>query len=156
MFRLASPLEVAPLPKSGVYHLILHLPRPVRIRAGALGALRLPAGYYTYTGRAMRGLHARLARHARREGKRLRWHIDYLLRSAQLEGIRIAPAPGPGEECRLARLLLAQAEAHAGAEAVPRRGFGASDCRCPAHLFYWGADPPEVCGGGWGRAVSFR
>ncbi|MEE9274352.1 MAG: GIY-YIG nuclease family protein [bacterium] len=138
---------------SGVYHLLLRLGRPRRIRVGALGLLPFPAGYYTYTGRAMRGLGARLARHSRRGGKRLRWHIDYLRRAAALEAIRLVAADEAEAECRLALDLLAQARRRLGAGALLHPGFGASDCRCPAHLVHWGERPPGMRGPAWGRPV---
>lgn len=111
----------------GVYIAVFHLPRARRIAVGRLGRFHFPAGLYFYVGSAQRGLHSRLARHARRD-KPLRWHIDYLsTRSRMLGAILIA---GPRRlECELAARL-------ARGLSRPVAGFGASDCPCRAHLFH--------------------
>ena len=118
-------------PRSGVYLLILRLARGRRIRVGRLGRIPFPAGLYLYAGSARGCLGPRLARHRRRE-KPARWHIDYLRRHARLVGAAVAPW-GPGRECALARAAL-------GARGVREvaRGFGSSDCGCPAHLAHLG------------------
>lgn len=87
-----------------------------------------------YVGSAMGGLAARLARH-HRAGKRLHWHIDYLLHDPGTRLLQSLPIAGPVRlECPLAREVAGLAE-----EAVPR--FGCSDCRCPSHLFRFTGDP---------------
>lgn len=116
-------------PEGWLYTLSLVLPRRRRIRVGALGTFVFPAGRYLYTGSARRGAAARIARHARRD-KRLRWHIDYFRRFALLDGIRILPA-AEATECELNRQALERPGAR-----VPVRGFGSSDCPCPAHLVF--------------------
>ncbi len=112
---------------SGAYQLILRLEQPEVIAVGALGSHRFPSGTYIYTGRASRGLNQRIARHQRRE-KRFRWHIDYLLQQARIEGIRVYPGQAT-EECSInyetARSLQGM---------FPLKGFGSSDCRCASHL----------------------
>ena len=141
------------IPTSGVYHLLLRLKNPKCIRVGALGGISFPAGYYTYTGRAMRGLAARLARHARRE-KRLRWHIDYFRNHSELIEIRLIPTDKPGEEERLANALLQQARGALGEAALPAPGFGSSDSRQPSHLIFWGKSRPDMTGKVWGRPLD--
>ena len=64
--------------------------------------------------------------HARRR-KRLRWHIDYLSTRATMLGAIVIQGP-KRLECRLAGAL-------ARSGALPIRGFGCSDCRCPSHLY---------------------
>ena len=125
MIRL-SPGQKPPFDK-GFYQLHLTLPHSTSMAIGALGAHTLPAGHYIYTGSARRGLHARLSRH-QRHSKTLRWHIDYLLLSAQITAIDVFEIRET-DECTLARqsLLLPGSE-------VIVRGFGSSDCGCPAHL----------------------
>ena len=118
----------------GVYHLILHMAKPAAVRVGRLGRFTFPGGYYVYTGSAMNGLEPRLARHRRRR-KKLRWHIDYLLRRAELIDILAIPTP---RRCECERNQ--QALSLPGAEAVVP-GFGSSDCRCPAHLVYCRSRP---------------
>ncbi|MBT3351718.1 MAG: GIY-YIG nuclease family protein [Nitrospinaceae bacterium] len=136
------PKKFKSLPPSGVYHLVLHLGKERRIQVGALGRFVFPAGYYTYTGRSMRALPARVARHARRD-KTLRWHIDYFRRHTKFIGVQVIASTKPGDEERLARALLALAQKQTGNNAVPAPGFGASDSSCPAHLFYWGNLSPD-------------
>ncbi len=121
----------------GVYHLLLHVSRSMALRIGKLGVFTFPAGYYVYTGSAMRGLRARLNRHRRRR-KKLWWHIDYLLRRAEIVDVVEVPTRRP-MECALNRRVLKMAGAR-----VVARGFGASDCRCEAHLAYFGAVRPDV------------
>lgn len=118
--RLKSP---------GVYQLHLQLDAPARIAVGRLGTFDFPAGRYIYTGSALSGLAARLARH-RRAVKVLHWHIDYLLQHARLVEVTIV-ATSERLECA----LNAQALAQPGAQIIAPR-FGSSDCRCPAHLVY--------------------
>ena len=119
------------VPQGGIYMLIIHMRGAEIVAAGALGDLELGEGYYAYVGRAKRGLPARLARHVRREGKRLYWHVDFLLEKAWLEEIWVFPLRAG--ECELARRLEAE-----GASRETLRGFGSSDCRCPGHLLFLG------------------
>lgn len=115
----------------GVYQLDLRLDETMAIQIGRLGTFTFPAGRYIYTGSALGGLEARLSRHRRAE-KTLRWHIDYFLQHARLVGVTIHPTTAR-LECALNAATLARPEAQIIA---PR--FGASDCRCPAHLVYLG------------------
>jgi Uri superfamily endonuclease len=112
---------------SGAYQIILHLDRPAIILVGALGSWTFPRGTYIYTGRASRGLRKRIERHQRVE-KKLRWHIDYLLQNARIEGIRVLPSKADAE-CSInnetVRILKG---------IFPVKGFGSSDCRCTSHL----------------------
>lgn len=120
-------------PDAGVYQIWIELRRPIPTRVGRLGVIRFAKGVYVYTGRASRGLRARVLRHVH-GGKRLHWHIDYLLalRSARVRQVVLA-STDPDDECNVNR---AATEAWV---AVP--GFGSSDCHngCPGHL--WGKGP---------------
>lgn len=120
----------------GVYVLWLYLAGERELQVGALGRHRLPSGYYAYVGSAQGGVVRRLRRHARKV-KPLHWHIDYLRVYAAL--VRAAAAEvGREYECALAEALR---RAPGATVVVP--GFGSSDCRCAAHLFYF-ASSPEV------------
>jgi Uri superfamily endonuclease len=110
-----------------VYALLIRLERTCTIVVGALGPIRFEAGDYLYAGSAKSGLSSRIARHLRAE-KRLRWHIDYLLRRATVRDV-YTEAWAPGAECSLAERALRSGFALPGP-----RGFGSSDCRCPSHL----------------------
>lgn len=123
------------LPDSGIYVLVIHARGGTAVAVGALGELRLREGYYAYVGRAVKRLGARLARHARDQGKRRRWHIDYLLDAAELEEAWVFPLEAG--ECETAAALESGGGTRGGL-----RGFGAGDCRCPGHLVYLGREKP--------------
>ena len=115
----------------GVYQLWLKLPRLARLTVGKLGTFDFPPGVYVYTGSAMGGLEQRLARHQRRR-KKMHWHIDYMLRRANIVRIT-ARATRRRLECS----WNAQTLRLAGAQVVVLR-FGSSDCDCATHLVYLG------------------
>jgi len=125
---------------SGVYLFVFDLARTLTVSVGALGKVSLPPGRYGYIGSARRALAARLARHARRR-KPLRWHIDYLTRRATSLGAIVWPWD-EGRECRVAEAIRS---AGVGSLVVPR--FGASDCRCPGHLYALGEGGVEELAG---------
>jgi Uri superfamily endonuclease len=118
----------------GTYVLALRLDEAQTVSAGRLGELQFPAGHYLYTGSAFGpgGLHARLARHRRRLGHRKRphWHVDYLREVAVWNGAWVR-ASSQRLECEWAQKLRNLDSAR-----ILAAGFGASDCRCPAHLVY--------------------
>jgi Uri superfamily endonuclease len=124
-------LEVGDLapPEPGSYVLIIHLAQPTTIGIGRLGSFEFSAGWYGYAGSAQGpgGLAARLSYH-RRRNKTFHWHIDYLLVHAELVEIWWA-VDIKRKECIWASALRALPGAR-----VPVPNFGASDCRCLAHL----------------------
>lgn len=127
---------------TGSYQLILHLPEATTLQVGRLGAFLFPTGRYVYTGSALNGLEARLARH-QRQTKTLHWHIDYLLCHARIIRIRVF-LTARKIECALNRQVLRQSGAY-----VIAKGFGSGDCRCPSHLVYLGpsrASPYRTAG----------
>ncbi len=117
-------------PDAGVYQLWIQLTHDVRATVGRLGRFRFPVGLYVYTGRASRGLRARVRRHFGGAARR-HWHIDYLLAKPQVAVVGVALASlDADEEC-----LMNQAVSLTGECVAP--GFGASDCRagCATHLW---------------------
>ena len=118
----------------GIYHLLLHLPKLAHIRVGRLGVCTFPRGWYVYTGSAMNGLEARVARHRRRR-KKGHWHSDYLLRHAEIVEV-VTVRTRRRIECARSRRVLSLP----GAQVVVK-GFGASDCRCEAHLVHFPERP---------------
>lgn len=118
----------------GTYALLLDLREHRRLTVGKLGAFAFPAGYYVYIGSALNGLQHRLARHLRR-GKILRWHVDYLREIAEVDEAWCVV----GEE-RLECSWMETVRSWPGATVIAP-GFGSSDCRCPAHLAYFGEKP---------------
>ncbi|MBI3078211.1 MAG: GIY-YIG nuclease family protein [Deltaproteobacteria bacterium] len=124
----------------GSYVLVIRLKRRRKIQVGHLGQADFPAGYYVYTGSARGGLANRIARHLRKRGKKLRWHIDYLIRCPEAAVVEVLALPSRRrEECRVNRLVGALPGAR-----VILRGFGSSDCRegCPSHLAYFSGPSP--------------
>ncbi len=123
--RLAAMIPAA----GGTYVLGLHLAAGREIRVGRLGVFLFPMGWYAYAGSAQSGLRGRLGRHLDVHHA-LHWHLDYLLARSSLRRVWYVASPAR-LECRWARALLALPGA-----SLPALRFGASDCRCPAHLVY--------------------
>ncbi len=133
---LRVPFEIldAELQDGGAYLLLIKMDDEVKITAGSLAQAALKRGYYVYVGSASRNLSKRVDRHTRKKKKK-RWHIDYLIEKAT----RVKPVPVISSdklECELAGRLSDIAD-------CPVKGFGSSDCRCPAHLFYFTENPLE-------------
>ncbi|MFP4528699.1 MAG: GIY-YIG nuclease family protein [Candidatus Kapaibacterium sp.] len=126
---------------SGAYQLVVRLAEDKRIEIGAFGEFDFRAGYYIYTGSAMRNLGQRIARHLRAE-KTHRWHIDYLLAHPAASVVDVVRYFSEERiECGINQKMLKLPGA-----SVPARGFGSSDCRvCPAHLLYFdGVNPFDI------------
>jgi Uri superfamily endonuclease len=98
------------------------------ITIGKLGTFSFRKGLYVYVGSAKRNLPSRIERHIQRE-KKQRWHFDYLRPFLQI--VEIETFLGNEGECGLFQRIMR--ENHGS---IPVRGFGSSDCRCPAHLFF--------------------
>ncbi|MDY7040259.1 MAG: DUF123 domain-containing protein [Chloroflexota bacterium] len=126
----------------GTYALLLRLDEPELIQVGRLGEFAFPTGWYVYVGSAhgRGGLGARLARHHRRaaEGKRLRWHVDYLREHARLIEVW-SIVSDQRLECEWARIFAA-----APGSEMPVFRFGSSDCPCPAHLTHFAEHPVDT------------
>jgi sugar fermentation stimulation protein A len=110
----------------GSYVLLLRLAHGRSIPVGRLRDTYFPAGHYAYVGSAMRGLIPRIKRHLVKD-KKARWHIDYLRREAAVSGVIVCESEAR-TECTIARGLTLRLRE------IP--GFGASDCKCPSHLFF--------------------
>ncbi|ASJ12912.1 GIY-YIG nuclease family protein [Thermococcus thioreducens] len=117
----------------GAYFLVIHLPEEREITTkGRRFVLR--KGYYVYVGSAMNSLEKRVARHFRKD-KKLHWHIDFLLRDAELLRAYMIPS---GK--RLEEKLSAEVSRHG--EAV--KGFGASDVGVETNLYRFEEEPDAV------------
>ncbi|MEO2152275.1 MAG: DUF123 domain-containing protein, partial [Thermococcus sp.] len=117
----------------GSYFLVIRLEEGRRIRTQGK-AFELRPGYYVYIGSAMNSLEKRVARHFRRE-KRLHWHIDYLLKEAELLRAYLIPSEVKLEE-DLSR------EVSRFGQAVP--GFGAGDVKVSTNLYRFEDEPDEI------------
>jgi Uri superfamily endonuclease len=122
--------------------LILELGEKRRIEVGRLGTFLFVAGWYCYVGSAFGpgGVAAR-CNHHRRISPRPHWHIDHLRARCRLQEIWYSHDPEPLEH-QWAELLGAARGAR-----MPVPGFGASDCACPSHLWYFSLRP------GWSAFV---
>ena len=120
----------------GSYVLIMELPEPATVAAGRLGRFTFTPGWYAYAGSAQGpgGLAARLQRHHRGSNTK-HWHVDYLRAYAQPVGVWYSVGP-KRRECGWAEAL---SELPGASMPAPR--FGASDCRCAAHLFHFPTRP---------------
>ncbi len=118
--------------KPGTYALVLRCLRKKKILIGKLGALKLRIGYYIYVGSAFGpgGVFARVNHH-RRILKSYRWHIDYLIPAVEIVDVWYSRDPKKREH-QWADALMGIS----GVE-IPLQGFGSSDCRCRAHLFFF-------------------
>ncbi|MGR9098945.1 MAG: GIY-YIG nuclease family protein [Gammaproteobacteria bacterium] len=140
MYESDSPARPGPSPNlkgsKGTYALLLYCAAKRHLAVGRLGRAIIRPGYYLYVGSAFGpgGIAARTGRHLK-TGKPLRWHIDYLREIAHPVEIWFTPDPVKREH-QWSRML-----AETFGLSAPIAGFGASDCRCPAHLFYNPAKP---------------
>jgi sugar fermentation stimulation protein A len=123
---------------SGLYQLVVKLGENRIITVGHHGRFLFPAGYYIYTGSAMRNLESRIARHLRKT-KSMRWHIDYLVRCGRI--LTVKRYPKSLSECE----LNARVEMLPGSRIIAQ-GFGSSDCKCSTHLFYFQRNPTQQLG----------
>ena len=86
-------------------------------------------GDYIYIGSAKGCLEARLRRHLRKD-KKTYWHIDYLLKSVKTKILQIW-ITDKKVECQTAEVFCQNPTTE-----IIKKGFGSSDCKCLAHLFY--------------------
>ena len=110
----------------GCYLLIIKLNSSQKIQIGKLGKLFFKKGFYIYVGSAMNNLEKRINRHLRKD-KKFYWHIDYLLKKAEILDVYVKENTIK-EECKIVKIFEEKLENIAG--------FGCSDCRCISHLFY--------------------
>jgi len=145
---LATPNpELVSLPaRPGSYILFLHLLSSTQVAVGGLGQLSFQPGVYAYAGsaRGPGGLAARAARHLRHP-KPLRWHVDFLRAHARPLAIWWSEG-NRSRECEWAAALARLPQAR-----LPVAGFGASDCRCLAHLILLPALPTRAA---FGREIG--
>jgi Uri superfamily endonuclease len=120
----------------GSYVLVLAATQATTIRVGRLRGMAVTPGWYLYVGSALGvgGLAGRLHHHARPVA-RPHWHVDYVRAVTALTAVWWLASPERLEH----RWALALAELPGST--IPMARFGASDCRCPAHLLYLPALP---------------
>ena len=115
---------------NGAYILVMKLKSNKNIRVGSLGKLEFKKGIYCYVGSAIGSttIENRCKRHLRKN-KKMKWHIDYLRKEAEIANIFAIPSRKK-IECKIARKILKKADSF-----IPK--FGSSDCNCKSHLFYF-------------------
>lgn len=121
----------------GAYVLLIKLTEDSNVRIGALGRVFFPAGFYAYTGSSMTNLEKRVKRHFRKR-KKMKWHIDYFLREAEVIQAILFPSEDK-EECKVNEMVFNRSEG-----AIFAEGFGSSDCSCKTHLAYFGKNQPHL------------
>lgn len=122
---------------SGVYVLIIESTKDKTIRIGHFGSHYFPKGIYAYIGSALgnhgMNLEVRILRHLSSE-KKMRWHIDYLLISENVEIVAVIYSETFSRmECSLSKSME-----EIGMKSLVK-GFGSSDCheKCKSHLYYF-------------------
>lgn len=122
--------------EKGTYVLHLSMDTSAEVTIGKLGTFHLAAGWYAYVGSAFGsgGLRGRLGHHLSAVN-RPHWHIDYLRQVAMVVEIWYVVSPVRVEH-QWAEVLQNLSGAN-----IPVPRFGASDCKCPSHLFYFEAAP---------------
>jgi Uri superfamily endonuclease len=125
-------MEMVIEPKAGTYALILSCATNARIQIGRLGTMQLQRGYYVYLGSALGpgGLRARIAHH-QELSTRPHWHIDYLRAHTRLHSVWL------NYDGRRREHEWAGAMQKLNGATIPLPGFGASDCTCPSHLYFF-------------------
>lgn len=109
------------------YILLIEIEEKLLLTIGKLGTFQFKPGFYLYVGSARRNLPARINRHLSKN-KKLYWHIDYLLTQGEVIEVILIKE---NEECRIVSAIR-----EIPGVSLPVPGFGSSDCKCPAHLFY--------------------
>ncbi len=120
----------------GTYTLVLNSSIEKAVVIGQLGTLFLSPGFYVYVGSAFGpgGIKARINHHVT-ISSRPHWHIDYLGPTLTLCEIWYTYDQARREH-QWAKVHLQTKRA-----LLPLPGFGSSDCRCPAHLFFYKSKP---------------
>lgn len=122
--------------KTGSYALLLQSAARREICVGRAGTLVLMPGFYVYVGSAFGpgGVAARTGHHLR-VTSRPHWHIDYLRRETVPVELWWSFDP-LAREHHWAEVLQSSP-----GTSMPLPGFGASDCNCPAHLYFSSTRP---------------
>lgn len=114
----------------GTYVVVLHSRCAASVPIGRWGNLAVRPGFYLYVGSALGpgGLLARVSRHCRGVTTK-HWHIDYLHAHSKPLAVWYRYSRTRFEHDWAAALSQM-------AGTVPVEGFGCSDCKCDAHLFF--------------------
>lgn len=122
--------------QAGTYALLLRARQNLALQIGRCGQLAIQPGCYVYIGSAFGpgGVRARVQHHCHVAAKP-HWHVDYLRQVTEVEAVWYSH-----DLQRQEHSWAATVGSLRGA-ALPLPGFGASDCSCPAHLFFFATAP---------------
>lgn len=110
-----------------VYLVFFKVNKEKTLEIGALGKTDFKPGTYIYAGSGRTNVEKRIQRHFSKN-KNNHWHIDYFSENAEPFDYFILPEIS-SFECFMAEKLEKWCE--------PVESFGASDCECNSHLFYF-------------------
>ncbi|KPJ96673.1 MAG: hypothetical protein AMJ55_01865 [Gammaproteobacteria bacterium SG8_15] len=122
--------------QKGTYIVVSKATGTFTCRVGKLGTLAGDQGYYLYVGSALGsgGVKARVSHHLRITDKP-RWHFDYLRPFLTPRRIWYCYSLNRYEH-QWASVLAGLSGA-----VIPLAKFGATDCPCNAHLYYFKTEP---------------
>lgn len=122
--------------KPGTYALVMACSSVQSVEIGKWGRLQTRPGFYVYVGSAFGpgGLRSRIAHHMN-ISKRPHWHIDYLRPSMDIVEIWYT-TDAKRREHQWVDVLNSISRS-----AITISGFGASDCRCKSHLYFFHSRP---------------
>ncbi|ALG68497.1 GIY-YIG nuclease family protein [Beggiatoa leptomitoformis] len=117
--------------QTGTYILILKANSAHSCCVGKMGLVSITKGFYLYVGSAFGrgGVQARVSHH-QKISLHPHWHIDYLRQQLSLLSIWCSHDAKRREHQWASLLNQSQGMT------LPFPRFGASDCTCPAHLFF--------------------
>ena len=129
---MTPSLETQP----GTYALLLSSSANCLVQIGRFGQCYVLPGFYVYIGSACGpgGVRGRVAHH-QKPAARLHWHIDYLRTVTRLEEIWYVYDAVRWEH------VWADIVQHLRGASIPFRRFGASDCTCVSHLYFFPRHP---------------
>ena len=129
------------LQMKGVYILLFRITGDFSKCIGSLGKIQFEKGNYAYVGSAQSSLFPRLERHFSKK-KKIRWHIDYLTSSKNIQIRRAiySPADTKEFECLLGKDISKLSFSR------PIHAFGSSDCEqaCGSHLFMLKSNESQI------------
>lgn len=132
-------VELVLKPESGTYALILASSTYELIHVGRLGQLQLLPGFYVYIGSACGpgGVRGRITHH-KKAPKQPHWHVDYARPYMHIEEVWVA-YDAISREHTWASVIQAL-----HGSSVPLHGFGASDCGCESHFYFFKGRPSRT------------
>lgn len=123
-------------PERGTYALLLSCATDALLQVGRLGRMRLRPGFYLYVGSAFGpgGVRGRIAHH-QKLSQRPHWHLDYARPYLTMEEVWMTYEAASREHEWAGRIQGLPGSS------VPLCGFGASDCDCESHFYFFKSRP---------------